>query len=63
MFELHVKYLMFFNVYTCLVFGNKPIEIMNNSRAGIKGKIWERDYWGGKSAQKYCFSAKKTFKQ
>ena len=40
------------------------IEIINNTGAGIEGKIWERAIGGGggKSAKKYCFSSKKTFK-
>ena len=30
--------------------GSKTIEIINNTREDIEGKIWERGYWGANSS-------------
>jgi len=38
------------------------IEIINNTRAGIEGKIWERSYWGGKKKKKSNVFLQKTYK-
>ena len=29
---------------------DKPIEIVNNTRGGIKGEFWERGDWGANSS-------------
>ena len=31
-------------------FGTYTIEIINNTREDIEGKIWERGYWGANSS-------------
>ena len=35
------------------------IEIMNNTRAGIEGKIWERSYWGANQRKSNLFLQKR----
>ena len=34
------------------------IEIINNTRAGIEGKIWERSYWGANQRKSNVFLEK-----
>ena len=35
------------------------IEIINNTRAGIEGKIWERGYWGANQRKSIVFRQKR----
>ena len=32
------------------LYGDLSIEIINNTRGGIEGEIWERDDWGANSS-------------
>ena len=48
----HLVYLVYTarNATDLLQVGILPIEIINNTRGGIEGKIWERGDWGANSS-------------
>ena len=42
--------IFFNNLFLFLNTPRKLIEIINNTRGNIEGKIWERGYWGANSS-------------